>query len=160
MITQERVKELFDYNPDTGVFKRRVNVNGGGKAGTVIVRTISQPYARCRVDFDTYYVHRLIFLYMTGTFPDQVDHVDHNTDNNKWNNLRAVSQDENQINKKLDKRNKHGLPGVYKEYNKWRTYFCINKKQTVVYSGYDFFEACCARKSYEAKYGYFLNHGR
>jgi len=45
-----------------------------------------------------------------------------------------------------------GLLGVsfHNRDKKWQAYFYENGKQFHIYRGLDFFEACCARKSYEA----------
>jgi len=43
--------------------------------------------------------HRVIFLWMTGRWPEGViDHIDGNRLNNKWENLRDVSQTTNIYN--------------------------------------------------------------
>jgi len=58
-------------------------------------------YATCSLNDKTYKVHRIIastFLENPNNL-QQVDHIDRNRKNNNVNNLRYVSQSENQLNK-------------------------------------------------------------
>ncbi len=60
-------------------------------------------------------VHRLVanaFIPNPENKPE-VDHIDNCRINNKFNNLRFCSHQENQFNKGLTKQNKSGIKGVY-----------------------------------------------
>ena len=47
-----------------------------------------------------YHVHRVIWFYMTGNFPkDQIDHINHIRNDNRWINLREASIQENDKNR-------------------------------------------------------------
>jgi len=76
MLTQERLKELLTYNPDTGVFTRKkVSRGGRWKVGTLD----GTGYIHTRVDYKIYLAHRLAWLYMYGEFPTEtIDHINHN----------------------------------------------------------------------------------
>ena len=67
---------------------------------------------------------------MEGYFPENnVDHIDRDTTNNKWNNLRHVSKVCNSRNKDISVKNKSGITGVHWDKNKWRASITIlNKK--------------------------------
>lgn len=164
MITRERLKELLCYDRDTGLFKwRKTNSNSavkGSNAGTVSV-SAKKKYLKVRIDKTLYYCHRLVFLYEFGIYPDKVDHIDGNGLNNKINNLRSVTSVKNSQNVRISNSNTSGVMGLSwnKGYGKWHCYITVNKKR--VQLGYydDFFEACCARKSAERKYGFHMNHG-
>ena len=67
MITQERLKEVLHYNPETGIFVWEHStpyVSAGTTAGW-----IDNGYIRIYVDGKEYKAHRLAFLYMEGYFP-------------------------------------------------------------------------------------------
>lgn len=164
MLTQKRLKELLHYNPDTGVFTWRSSnsnrVMSGSEAGCKLKNR--KPYILIRIDGKIYASHRLAFLYMLGDQPkDHVDHIDGNGLNNKWSNLRDVTNQENHKNMKLVKSNTSGICGVswVKDRLLWHAYIHNSgKRLNLIYTN-DFFEACCARKSAERKYGFHRNHG-
>lgn len=123
MLTQERLKELFEYDPAEGTFTRRCS-RGGYAKGTVAGAFNSYyGYVHISVDAKSYKAHRLAFLYMTGEMPEgEVDHVDGNRKNNSWDNLRDVSRKENARNCCLRSDNTTGYPGVsyHKKRRQWR----------------------------------------
>jgi len=133
MLTQERLKELLHYSPETGLFTRIIKsakkVNIGDIVGYL---DKSHGYITISIDYTNYYAHRLAFLYMTGKFPkDQVDHIDGIKHHNKWLNLRDANNSENQQNqKKAFKNNKStGVLGVYSSGENFITKIGINGKQ-------------------------------
>ena len=112
MVTQERLKELLHYCPDTGAFtwiKARRGVSLWRDAGC----TMTEGYRSISVDSKPYGSHRLAFLYMTGKFPeDQIDHVNQVRDDNRWKNLRPVTHQENHRNGGIGKGNTSGFVGT------------------------------------------------
>lgn len=113
-LTQERLKEVLNYDPDTGVFIWRVRLNNNGPAiGESAGSVTARGYRLIAVDGRQYRAHRLAWLYAFGTGLEQTfDHRDGDTLNNAITNLRPCSQSENLQNTKLPKSNKSGLMGV------------------------------------------------
>lgn len=98
MVTQKRLRELFNYDEDTGLFTRISPVrkaNVGDIAGCVA----KNGYITISVDCKRYYAHRLAFIYMTGSCPRTVDHIDRDRSNNKWSNLRESTAQLQEANK-------------------------------------------------------------
>jgi len=152
MLTQEKLRELFDYNPETGVFTRLVRMGQRGKAGAVVGSPDTNGYLRVMVQGKKYRLHRLAFLFMEGYFPEnQVDHKNGIVDDNSWENLREVSTACNQQNCKMSKNNKSGFNGVYwhKHAGKWYARIMINQKN--IHIGYyaTATDAAIARVKYE-----------
>ena len=163
ILTQPELKSLLHYNPDTGIFVRLTKsafcVNVGDIAGGLSVKG----YTVIKVNNRQYRAQRLAFLYMTGSFPKlTVDHINGIKTDNRWNNLRDVSNQENNRNRKLSTTNNSGCVGVlwYKPNNKWVSYIYMNSKR--IHLGYfsSFFNAVAARKSADIKYSFHKNHGR
>ena len=114
---QATVKELFDYDPDTGNLLYRYNPRGtdkrhGDPAGT------SQPtgYLQVMVSRRRYYIHRLVWLWHHGYMPKRpmvIDHIDRDPTNNRIENLREVHTRENTCNTDYSKtRSETGYRGV------------------------------------------------
>ena len=165
ILTQERLKELLHYNPDTGIFTWISN-SGSGRGNTykkIAGNMRPDGYRGICVEGKTYLSARLSYFYMTGSWPDEfIDHLNHERDDNRWCNLRAVSGHENRINKKLKKDNKSGIHGVYYVERDGRLPKWVARiKAAETLGQFDtLFDACCARKSAEHKLGYHVNHGK
>jgi len=91
----ERIKELLDYDPDTGEFTWKVNRGpkpAGSNAGQRWV-----DYVRLGIDGCSYQAHRIAWLIITGEDPGEmiVDHKDLDKQNNRANNLRLRTISEN-----------------------------------------------------------------
>lgn len=121
MLTQARLKELFDYSPETGVFTRKSAVSqckAGDSAGSL------DPigYLRISVDGNPFWAHRLAWLYVTGSFPlGLIDHINRVKTDNRILNLRDVTQRENVANSGLSRKNTSGHKGVswHKALGRW-----------------------------------------
>jgi len=119
MITQERLKELLNYNPDTGEFHWKIATSNAVKVGQIAGSLRTDGYLSIRADHKPELSHRLAFVYMTGSCPKLVDHIDGNIANNTWSNLREATFVTNQYNSKIRKDNKTGVKGVYNHGSKF-----------------------------------------
>lgn len=163
-ITQEELKKLLNYDPETGIFKWICNKrrsNGSGCAGTLVYRN-GKRYMQISIDSKKYYAHRLAWLYMYSEFPhNTIDHINGNGLDNSVSNLRDVTIVDNRRNHRKYNTNKSGLVGVCWDntYKKWKSY--INLYGVLKNIGHydNIFDAACARKSAQHKYGFHKNHG-
>lgn len=158
LITQERLKELFDYDFITGEFTSKTNRSVGWEE-----RACSNlRYIRICIDYKQYFLHRLAWLYVYGDWPNEIDHIDGNGLNNSIYNLRNVDRQGNQKNRRISKNNMSGMQGVYKSSKSdvWAAQISINNKNRFLGQYTEFWDAVCARKSAENKYGFHPNHGR
>ena len=104
MLTQTRLKEVFDYDPLTGLFIRRLK-QPGVKQGSVSGSLSNEGYLVTSVDSKVYKCHRLAWLYMTGAWPaGQIDHINGNRSDNRFDNLRDVAKQQNVENQRKAQR--------------------------------------------------------
>ena len=160
-LTQERLHTLFTYNTLEGHLytKHRQGAIAGEKAGW------SNPnhYISIMVDRKVYLEHRLVWLFVYGTFPEKhIDHIDQNKHNNRLENLREVTQQTNSKNCSISKNNKSGMLGVswHKQANKWRAYIMVDKKHIHLGLFTDKDKAISTRKQAEITYDFHPNHGK
>jgi len=110
MITQQELKELLHYNPETGIFTRKTKVNRNKVIGSIAGTTDFHGYVAIAIDGKKYKAHRLAWLYMYGKFPDNcIDHINNITTDNRIVNLRDATLSQNQCNKKINVNNSSGV---------------------------------------------------
>ena len=97
--TTEEIKDKFSYDPETGVLTHNHSVGGVAKyseAGTIN----QKGYRQVCMNKKVFLAHRLIYKLMTGKDPVEVlDHKDGNRCNNRWENLRPATWQENNWNR-------------------------------------------------------------
>lgn len=160
-LTHERLLELLSYDPDTGVWRWRVNrqprITAGDVAGGVSKRW---GYRVIGIDGYLYRSARLAWYYVNKEWPlCEVDHEDLVRDHDWFDNLRLASSSQNNANRRARRDNKSGLNGAYFINGKWRAYI---RHGRAIYLG-TFGSAEEAHAAYVAKakelFGEFANSG-
>lgn len=107
--------------------------------------------------------HQLVWLWHNGHSPEnQIDHISGVRDDNRIENLRSVDSAENHKNQRIPKDNTSGVMGIYwnKGIQKWYARIIVDYKKIHLGVFNDKFEAICARKAAEIRYGFHPNHGK
>jgi len=144
--TQELVKELFFYSPETGFLTRKKTLTYNAKAGDVLKTVNNMGYVTLNVAGKRYLAHRLIWLYVHGTWPKhEIDHINGLRHDNRLDNLRDVSHQANLNNQRLNKRNKYNCRGVTFQKNAQK--FCVNFRHFGVRHYLGLFDTLEAAKS-------------
>ena len=103
ILTAERLRERVSYDPRvTGQFRWLTHFQQRF-VGQIAGHLQPTSSGKCRiiiwVDNRPYKAHHLAWLYMTGEWPDrQVDHIDTDATNNRWDNLRLATGQQNSWN--------------------------------------------------------------
>lgn len=160
-LNSARLRELFHYDPETGVFTR-IKLSGPRSKLGVVVGTYCDGYRTIKVDGILHRAHRLAWLYMMGVWPEfLLDHKDTNRSNNAWENLRPATSVGNTQNAKTRSDSKTGVKGVYLARNgRYAAVVQANGKRSFL--GYHPSIAVATnvvRKARESLHGDFVNHG-
>ena len=156
----EELKEYLDYNPDTGILtwikaKARARPELVGKEAGSDGRKTST-YREITFNGESYRIHRIAYYMYHARDPLQfdVDHKDLDTYNNKINNLRLATTQQNSFNRGISKTNTSGFTGVVwdKRDKRWRAKICPNGKQIHLGNFINKEDAIQARKEGEKKY--------
>ena len=162
MLTQDLVRSLFNYNPDTGELSY-INKSGRGKRKDKKVGCISTyGYLTVWVGGSVCQLHRVVWVYVYGQLPFYgIDHINGDRLDNRILNLRDVDQSENTKNRRKSKNNTSGFNGVFwdNKLNKWRARVSVNKSIIYLGSFTNKDDAIAARIEANIKYGYHKNHG-
>lgn len=137
-LTLERLKELLSYDTNTGIFTWiSFTKNYRRPVGTVAGYTNNLGYVQIGIDCVSYGAHRLAWMYVHGELPEMdIDHINGNTADNRIENLRLVTHQQNMCNRKRRSDNSSGYPGVYfnKSANKWHASIRVEGKR--IHLGY------------------------
>jgi len=131
MITHKQLRELLYYHPKSGDFVWLKGVSPRAGAGTQAGCLQSWTgYWLIRVDRKLYRAHRLAWFYIHGAWPeDQIDHKNRIRSDNRIDNLRLASSQENTRNSKMRSNNTTGHTGVSRKGNKWHATITIDGKK-------------------------------
>ena len=133
-LTAEHIRAILHYDPETGVFTRLVR-SGKHQAG-VSVGCVNKVlgYVLMGVEKQRLYAHRLAWLYMTGEWPEaQIDHINGDRADNRWTNLRSVTQAVNNQNlRRVRVTSKTGVQGVRLRKGMFEARLGVNRKQCLL----------------------------
>jgi hypothetical protein len=149
MLSQDELKTLLEYCPETGIFYRKVKTTNSINAGDVAGCINSIGYRTISLNNRSYLAHRLVWLYAFGYFPKFIDHINGDRGDNRLANLREASRSENNRNCGMRSNNSSGYKGVsfVSRCNKWRAFINIDNKQ--IHLGY-FNSAVLANEAYKS----------
>lgn len=135
-VSVERVRELLNYCPETGIFTRAITTGYRGmhKAGDIVGSTRRNGYVFVGIERRQYAAHRLAWVIMCGAWPKaDIDHIDGNRNNNRFINLREATRSEN--NQNISKARKHNMTKLLgavfrKDTKKFQARIVVNGKTT------------------------------
>lgn len=161
-ICKDFTDNYVEYCPSKGIFLWKIPTSNRVQKGE-IAGCYSSRYATVNFKNIKLYIHKLVYYKETGIYPlGEVDHIDHDTKNNKFNNLRVVSSKENSRNKPKRRDNISGITGVSydKTTKKWVVRIKNNEGKYVNRGRFNTIsEATQERDRALVEFGYHSNHG-
>lgn len=138
-ITPARVRELFCYNAETGVFTRRIKTGRSTLVGEVVGSPAVNKYLRITVDDVRMLAHRAAWMYVMDEIPDgDIDHINGDRQDNRICNLRKATRSENMQNERIARiGNKSGLIGAHwsKAAGRWSSRIRIPGQRKSIHLG-------------------------
>ena len=111
-ISVDQVRELFDYDPVSGVVRNKVTRSGRAKAGDISGSIARYGYLRITLNYEQFFIHQIAFIHYYGWLPEIIDHINGNTSDNRIVNLRPVTHQENMMNRGVGVNNTSGVLGL------------------------------------------------
>lgn len=130
-MTQDELKALVVYDPETGSITSRVQrqqVKKGQRLGWLT----QHGYWGLTLRRRRFYGHQVAYLYVHGFIPKEIDHINRDKADNRISNLRPVTRSQNNMNRP-DKPGRSGRPGVWKNNSGWCAFIRAGGKR--VYLG-------------------------
>jgi len=155
MLTQERLKELLHYDPDTGIFTWIKATGPRCKIGNVAGSIQTFGYRQIKLNTINYCAHKLAWFYFYGELHNgEFDHINRIKDDNRIVNLRKATRSNNTQNVPIRKDNKSGYKGVsWNGYKKrWIAQIFINGKQKQIKASKNIEDAIKARDEFVKKH--------
>jgi len=173
-ITQDYLSQCFEYDPETGSlkWKRRPRSHfntdmhfhtwNGRYPGREVGWVAKVGYKQTNLKGKKFYLHRIVWFMVYGYVPEQIDHINHDTLDNRAENLRPSDNTSNGHNQSMKRNNKSGVTGVFwcRRDACWWAYINKHGRRHFLGTFGDFELAVAARKKAEADMGFHKNHGR
>lgn len=148
-LTADFVRDRLAYDQDTGILtwrvKPRKNLPAGIEAGKR-----ARGHIMVGIGGNQYCAHRLAFLIVAGRWPEEIDHINRDPYDNRWENLRECTRSQNNMNRTRD------MKGAYRGVNlcphsttRWRARIKVAGKQLYLGSFGTAEEAFAARHAAE-----------
>lgn len=127
MITQALLKDLFDYDPDGWLIRKKTGQR------VKCSPTKGQRYLRVYIEGKPRTLHRMVYIWHHGDEYTAVDHINGDRFDNRIENLRSATQQENCINRKQHRNSKSTHKNVFwhSAMNKWTAVMSVNGSKKV-----------------------------
>lgn len=121
--------EILEYRD--GQLFWKVDRGGGVKSGSRAGRKNNRGYIDVRVFGKRHLLHRVVWYLHYGCWPDRIDHINGNKEDNRIENLRECTQQQNCFNRAVKKENSCGFKGVSwcKTNKRWAAQVGANEKR-------------------------------
>ncbi len=131
MVPLARIKEVLEYDPDSGFFYWRVSLNARAPVGAIAGTIRPDGYVKIQIDRVPMMAHRIAWFWVYGEIPEyEIDHENRIRYDNRIDNLRPATSKQNKENQSLRVTNTSGHKGVHwdKSREKWMAFVVHHHK--------------------------------
>lgn len=134
MLTQQRLKEVLSYDPETGDFTWKVSLSPKALVGSIAGYANPFGYIRIQIDGNQFLAHQLAWFYLHGVWRKDLDHKNRKQGDNRIANLRPATPSNQMHNRKMLRNNTSGFKGVAwdEARQKWRALIKVNHKSIYI----------------------------
>lgn len=129
-LTAQRLREVLDYDPESGLFRWKQRRGRAAAEGQVAGTPHPGGYICIKVFQNVVLAHRLAWLYVHGEWPkNKIDHMNGVRNDNRLCNLRDVSDlSSAQNQRQVRSTSRSGVMGVRgnKSMSRWSARICVN----------------------------------
>lgn len=112
-LDRAQLRELFNYNPNTGLVTRRKCTANRHIEGELVGTPGGRGYLQVTIYRKKYPLHRVIWCWLYDEWPvEDIDHKNRIRSDNRRSNLRKATRSENNHNSGISRRNSSGYQGV------------------------------------------------
>lgn len=129
---QTKLLNWFDYNPRTGILRWKKSPVGHVKPGDIAGSGAGHGYLKVKFQGKLYHLHRLLMSMWNGVDPGdrEVDHINGDRSDNRWENLRLATRSQNTINRQRSLPKASGLPqGVYRDRKRFKAQIKVDGRK-------------------------------
>jgi hypothetical protein len=158
----DAAKEVLQYEPETGLFYWLVQYSNRIRVGGVAGCVRKDGYIQIGVNKSRIFAHRLAWYFIHGELPDEIDHINHNRQDNRIENLRTACHAINKKNRTAQRNNTSGMSNVWfdKRDGVWVFTVKVDGVQHHLARSKSFDEVVAVRDPIMKKLGFHENHGK
>lgn len=164
MIEIPDLKQILNYDKESGIFTWKVDISRKVKCGD-IAGSLHEATGYVIITYKNNKIraHRLAWAFVNGKWPEkQIDHKNNDRSDNRYENLREATIQQNMFNRIIPSNNTSGIKGVYfiPKSNKWGASVWYNYQRFYLGSFDEIEEARqVVTEKRKELHGDFSNHG-
>ena len=135
LLDVDYIRQRLSYDPETGIFRWKTYPKAKKMVGQIAGHVRKTGQIVILLNNKGYLAHRIAWAYVTGKNPqNQIDHINCDPSDNRFENLRECTALENCRNKRIQKNNTSEVKGITRFRNKWSARVGVDGKK--VFLGY------------------------